>query len=146
MTLIEVRKGLNNLLSTIFPKSEYRYYGADVTEGYQRPCFFTQLQPVQMRAENYNTYFNQVTFYINYIQEEVNEADMLKKAEAIRELFQIYVKIGDRALDVTSFEFDFTGTEKNILEISIDLEWMDHIEHKTDQPIMADFFIRKKEE
>ena len=146
MTLIEVKKGLNEALQTLYSITEYRYYGVDTVEGYQRPCFFTKLQPVQMRPENYNTYLNQVTFFITYIQKEVDEIDAIKKVEEIRELFGLYVKINKRALDVIDFEYDFIGTDKNILEISIDIEWFDKIEYKTNQLLMTDFFMKKRME
>ncbi|MCI8408705.1 MAG: hypothetical protein HFJ09_05460 [Lachnospiraceae bacterium] len=145
MTLIEVKKGLNEALQTLYQPPKYQFYGVDVVEGYQRPCFFTKLQSIQMQPENYNTYFNQAAFYITYMQKEVDEVDIMKKVEEIKELFKLYIKIGKRAIDVTNFDYDFIGNDKNILEISIDLEWMDRIEHKTNQPLMADFFIRKGE-
>ncbi|MBD5089512.1 MAG: hypothetical protein HDT30_12025 [Clostridiales bacterium] len=145
MTLIEVKKGLNEALQTLYQPPKYQFYGVDIVEGYQRPCFFTKLQSIQMRPENYNTYFNQVAFYITYMQKEVDEVDMMKKIEEIKELFNLYIKVGKRTLDVTGFDYDFIGNDKNILEISIDLEWMDRIEHKTNQPLMADFFIREGE-
>lgn len=146
MTLIEVKKGLNEALQKLYQKPEYQIYGVDVVEGYQRPCFFTKLQSIQMRPENYNTYFNQAAFYITYMQNEVDEVDMMKKVEEIKGLFNLYIKVGKRAIDITNFDYDFIGNNKNILEISIDLEWMDRIEHKTNQPLMADFFIREGEE
>lgn len=146
MTLTEIKKGLNKTMQTLYPIPQYQFYGVDIVEGYQRPCFFTKLQPVQMRPENYNTYFNQAAYYIDYIQKEPDEVDMMKKIEEIRELFGLYVKIGSRTLDVTNFDYEFIGTDRNILEISIDIEWMDRIEHKTSQPLMADFFIQKRME
>lgn len=146
MTLIEVKKGLNEALQILYQPPQYQFYGVDVVEGYQRPCFFTKLQPIQMRPENYNTYYNQAAFYITYMQKATDEVDIMKKVEEIKGLFNLYIKIGKRALDVTGFDYDFIGNDKNILEISIDLEWMDRIEHKNSQPLVTDFFLRKEME
>lgn len=39
---------------------------------------------------------------------------------------------------------EFSGKEKNIAEITIDVEWMDRIEHKTDAPLMENIELEQK--
>jgi hypothetical protein len=80
------------------------------------------------------------------MQEELDEADMLDKVEEIRNLFVLYVKIGDRAVDVTGFDFDYVGTDRNILEISLDIEWCDEIKHETNEPTMESLVFSKETE
>ena len=144
MTLKEVKKGLFNLLKTKYP--DYHFYGMAVTEGYKRPSFFTQIKPVAMNAVTERVRENVIVFYIDYFQEQVDEADMLDKIDEIKNLFGTHVKINGRALDVTSFEYDFIGTDRNILEISIELEWMDKIEHINTQPVMESAFFNTEME
>lgn len=136
MTLKELKAGLLALLQTKYPADRYHYYSMAVVEGYERPCFFTQIKPVTADPSNYNSRLNQATLYINILQEEVNEAKMLDMIYDIRELFGLYVSIGDRAVDVTGFDWDFVGTDRNIPELSIDLEWMDVIEHRVTESVM----------
>jgi hypothetical protein len=59
---------------------------------------------------------------------------MLDMIEGIRDLFGLYVQINDRAVDVTGFDWDFVGTDRNIPELSVDLEWMDNIGHEDTEP------------
>lgn len=139
MTLKDIKKGLITLLKTKYPK--HHYYSMSVTEGYERPSFFTQLKPVLMENRNERTRENIVMFYIDYFQEEIDEVDMLDKIDEIRKLFGTHVMIGKRALDVLSIDYDFIGTDRNILEISIELEWMDQIEHSNEKPLMKTAFF-----
>lgn len=55
MTLLEVKKGLLARMKEAFPTSKYKYYSMAVSEGFQRPCFFTQLKPTDTSPRNYNT-------------------------------------------------------------------------------------------
>jgi hypothetical protein len=114
-----------------------------VREAYERPSFFTLLKPVNMAANNYNTRSNQVMFIINYMQTEIDEAEALEVIEQLRDLFGLYVKVGDRAVKVTAFDFDFVGSEQNIPEITVDLEWHDRIDHDVDLPVMESAEINK---
>ena len=144
MTLSELKKGLLSLMQTIYPETEYKYYGMDVSEGFERPSFFTQIKPVEMDPNNYNSRNNRVTFFIDYMQEIVDEVDALDKIQQIRDSFGLVVKIGDRAVKVVSYDYDFIGTERNIPEISIDLEWMDRIDHTENLPLMESAEINQE--
>lgn len=144
MTIKGVKKGLNALLASKYP--DIKLYSKAVVEGYKKPCFFTQIKPISMENRTKTTRYNLATFYIEYMQEELNEADMLDKIEEIRNLFGLYVKIGDRAVDVTDFDFDYVGTDRNILEISLDIEWLDRIEHETNEPTMESLVFSKETE
>lgn len=144
MTLAELKLGLNKLLQSSFPVDKYKYYGVDVVEGFQVPCFFTYLKPVLMETNNHNTYEKQMTLYIDYHQEEIDEADLLEKVETIRSIFETNVFIAKQSVNVIGFDFDYIGTDKNIAEITIDLQWFDKIEHKQNQELMASFFYEQK--
>lgn len=135
MTLAEIKKSLLEYMKSLFPADKYKYYSMAVVEDFDRPCFFTQLKPVETDPQNYNSRNNILTFYINYFQAEVDEMDMLEKIEQLRNTFGLAVKIGTRAVKVGNFGWDFVGTDRNVAEISFDIQWMDKIEH----PITEDF-------
>ena len=144
MTIKEVKAGLNALLASKYP--EIKLYSKAVVEGYKQPCFFTQIEPITMENRTKTTRYNLVTFHIGYMQEILDEADILDKVEEIRNLFGQYVKIKDRAVDVTEFDFDYVGTDRNILEISLDIEWFDKIEHETNEQTMKSLVFFKETE
>ena len=142
MTLKELKAGLNKLLQTKYPKTKYKYYSMAVVENYSRPCFFTHFLPVDIQPENYNSCKNTMLFYITIMQEKNDEAEVLDMIDEIRKLFGLTVQIGDRAVKVTDFDWNYTGSNNNIPEISIELQWHDKIEHKDDAPLMEHITTR----
>ena len=107
-------------MMTKFPAEQYTYYSQMVVEGYERPSFFTQLKPISMEPVNYNSRKNHVTFYIDYMQEIADEVDALEVIMKIMDLFGTDVRVGDRSVDVTGFDYEFIGSKRNIPEMTID--------------------------
>ena len=134
MTLKELKSGIVTLIKSEFPK--IKIYSMAVVENYKRPSFFMQLKPNIMEPANYNSRQNQATLYIDYFQKVIDEGDMLDVIERLRDLFGLSITIGSRSIDVTGFNYDFIGTDRNIPEISIDLEWFDRIDHPVTEPLM----------
>lgn len=97
-----------------------------------------------MEPCNYNSRSNQAAFYITYFQKTIDEAEALDVIQKLRDLFGLYVKIGNRAVKILDYDYEFSGKEKNIAEITIDVEWMDRIEHKTDAPLMENIELEQK--
>lgn len=63
---------------------------------------------------------------------------MLRKVDELRELFGQYLMVGKRAVDISNFDFDYAGNDKNILEISFDLEFFGKIETKNTAPTITE--------
>lgn len=137
MTLLELKKALVQKMQTLYPSTEYRYYGVEVVEGYVKPAFFTQLKPVTMDFANKNSTENVLAFYITYFQKQTDEADMLRKVDGIRALFGQYLQVGGRAVDITDFSFDYVGNDRNILEVSFDLEFFGKLEQETGAELIS---------
>lgn len=131
-----MKAGLLKLLETEYPKETYKYYSMAVVENYERPCFFTQLLPVDMRPENYNSRKNEVVFYITILLEKADEARMLDMIQHIRDLFGLNVMVRDKSVNVTDFDWNYTGKDRNIPEIAVSLMWFDRIEHKNSAPVV----------
>lgn len=144
MTLTELKAGLVELLKTKYPKC--KYYSTAVVENYSRPCFFTQLKPVDTGAENYNSRKNRMVFYITYMPERADEAETLHVIGELRDLFGLYVKIAGRVVYVENFDWNYIGTDRNIPEMSVELYWLDRIEHNTDAPVIEQVVTSKKME
>ena len=135
-----------DILKKEYPEDNYQYYSMDVVEGYDRPCFFTQILPLDMRPENLNSRKCEVVFYITIMLEIADEAMELDMIERIRELFGLYVKIGEKAIDVTDFDWSYSGTDRNVPEISVTLEWYERIEHKTDAQLIEQVITNQEME
>ena len=153
MTLIEVKRACIGLLQTPFPTSAYNYYNAAVVENYKRPAIFTQLKITALEPGNYNSERVSASFYITYLQAVLDELDAYRFAEAVRIAFRQAIRVqctddnGDgytRYVDVTGFEYDLSGTDRNIMEIAIDLEWHEVITRSEIADIMETLEVDKK--
>ena len=120
----EVKKEMIQVIKNLYPKG-YRFYGAEVTEGYEKPSFFTQILPEKMENETKNVRSNVLMFVITYFQKEVDEADMLEKARTIRNAFGMKVKVRDRHINVIDYDYDFVGSDDNILQIRVTVSFFD---------------------
>ena len=125
MKLKELKAGIIEIMKTKYPSTEYKYYSKMVIEGYDRPSFFLRLAQISNNRETINYRSKVYVLYITYLQTKRDEVDQLNKIDEIENLFGNYIKIGNRAVDVTGFDYDFLGSNHNILEITINIEWMD---------------------
>lgn len=149
MDFKDVKAGLNKALQTLYPISSddptvktYGYYGIEIDEGYDTPCFFTKLETGESRVSNKNTLYHHVVFYINYFPDIIDEIDIFNKVDAIRDLFAIGcpIKSGDddRYIECIGYDWDFGGTKKNMLEISVDFEYHTSLYRPPDAELMKD--------
>ncbi len=136
MTVSDVKQGMLDKMKTIFPEPEYTYYAMDVVENFERPCFFTQIKPVDNKAANYNSRRIQAILYIDYMQERIDEAGFLDVIQKLQDAFGLAVRIGERAVHVTDIGWEYIGTGKNTAEIAVELEWGARIEHERKLPVM----------
>nr|DAJ33523.1 MAG TPA: tail completion protein [Caudoviricetes sp.] len=145
MTLSELLKGCNEALQAVFSIEKYGYYGVDIVEGYTAPCFFVQIKPTTTPVNRYIRN-NEVTLYINYFQSQVDEVDLLEKADKINQIFDKSVKIGDRYVHVEDVSFDYVGKDRNILQATIELQYHTAIKQDTTQPLMTEVSMRYDKE
>lgn len=47
-------------------------------------------------------------------------------------------------MKILDYDYEFSGKEKNIAEITVDVGWMDRIEHKTDAPVIENVELEQK--
>ena len=81
-----------------------------------------------------------------YFPSEIDEIDILTKVDTVRDLFQLgcQVTAGDetRYIDCVGFDWGYGGTERDILEISVDLEYLTDIRKPETAETMKDATIR----
>lgn len=149
MTYTELKAGLNAHLQTAYPMESddplvetYTYYGLEIIEGYETPCFFTRLETGESRPANKNTLYHRLTYSIMYFPTEIDEVDLMSKVDTIRSLFELGVEIDTgtekRLVDCVGFDWGFGGTDRDILEISVDLEYLTDIRKPETAEIMKD--------
>lgn len=86
MTVNDVRDGVINTLDAHFP--DMRIYGEEIKQGFQEPCFFIALFPVQHAKEFGRRYKRMHSFDIHYFPavaelEELANQDMHDMADLL---------------------------------------------------------------
>ncbi len=122
--LAEVKRELVSALRALYPEG-YAFYGLEVTEGYRKPSFFTQLLQVSSETETMWTKKRLFIYEITYFQKEADEADALEKISAIEEAFRHKVKIKGRHANVSEVESGFTGKFGNIPQVKVTFSFLD---------------------
>lgn len=116
---------VNALLKSKYP---YKIYGKEIKEGYNAPCFFTEIVDKGSRAETKNFTGGGFTVKITYFQSIKNELDQLEKVDEIKDLFGLIFCVGERKLTVGEYSHDYIGEYSDILQISIDIDYKENTE------------------
>lgn len=119
MKLKDFKKGCNNILSETF-ENKYRVYGSEVTDGYERPSFFTELLPRTWRHVNKNIVEVGLTYKATFLEATHNEALCLSIIDAIHDTFGWTITAAGKVWLCDQIDFDYIGTTDDILQVSID--------------------------
>jgi len=148
ITLPELMHSCRDVMSTLYP--DIRIYGPDTTEGFDKPCFCTELILYKTASETKNFRHTSAAFKITFLQETTDIADQLEKFEAIREAFGIKLKVGNRFLTCNGdIEMDYTGEKNDWMQITIPFEWYEQItetpEAETISSINISYGLKERE-
>lgn len=138
----EIKKAVNGLLKGRYPPPQYKIYGKEIREGYEAPCFFTEILDGGSRAETRNFARGSFTVKITYFQKERNEFDQLEKVDEIKELFGLVFCVGNRKLTVGDFSHDFIGEYQDILQISVEIDYKENTQKEDMAPIAAEMGVK----
>lgn len=136
----EIKKAVNELLKRRYPPPQYRIYGKEIQEGYEAPCFFTEILDGGSSAETKNFAKGSFTVKITYFQETKNELEQLEKVDEIKDLFGLFFCVGDRKLTTGEFSHTYIGEYQDILQISIDIDYRENT-RKEDPALMMEEII-----
>ena len=114
------------MLKGRYPPPQYKIYGKEIKEGYDTPCFFTEILDRGGKGETKNFAKGGFTIKITYFQTEKNELDQLEKVDEIKDLFGLIFCVGDRKLTIGDFSHDYIGEYQDILQISIEVDYKEN--------------------
>ncbi|MCI8951616.1 MAG: hypothetical protein HFG49_16615 [Lachnospiraceae bacterium] len=129
------------MLKGRYPPPQYKIYGKEIREGYDAPCFFTEILDRGSRAETRNFAKGGFTVKITYFQTEKNELDQLEKVDEIKDLFGLFFCVGDRKLTVGDFSHDYIGEYQDILQISIEIDYKENTQKEDMAPIAEEIGV-----
>ena len=139
MKYSDIAKALTGTLKELFP--DRRIYSIMRVEDMKRPAFFFSIKPVIDEPSNRRTRHNILSVYIDYFQEVKDEADLYDTANTIRDALGWSYPVGDDYINVTEFDWDFVGSERNIIEMNITLEYFDAIDNDEHAELIEDVDI-----
>ncbi len=130
------------MLKGRYPPPQYKIYGKEIREGYDVPCFFTEVSDKGSRAETKNFAKGGFTVKITYFQTAKNELDQLEKVDEIKDLFGLFFCVGDRKLTVGEFSHDYIGEYQDILQISIEIDYKENTQKEDMEPIAREIGVK----
>lgn len=139
--LVEIKKAINGLLKGRYPPPQYKIYGKEIREGYDAPCFFTEILDRGSRAETRNFAKGGFTVKITYFQTAKNELDQLEKVDEIKDLFGLFFCVGDRKLTIGDFSHDYIGEYQDILQISIEIDYKENTQKEDTAPVAREIGV-----
>lgn len=129
------------MLKGRYPPPQYKIYGKEIREGYDAPCFFTEILDRGSRAETKNFAKGGFTVKITYFQTEKNELDQLEKVDEIKDLFGLFFCVEDRKLTIGEFSHDYIGEYQDILQISIEIDYKENTQKEDAAPVAREIGV-----
>ena len=129
------------MLKGRYPPPQYKIYGKEIREGYDAPCFFTEILDRGSRAETRNFAKGGFTVKITYFQTAKNELDQLEKVDEIKDLFGLFFCVGDRKLTIGDFSHDYIGEYQDILQISIEIDYKENTQKEETAPVAREIGV-----
>ena len=129
------------MLKGRYPPPQYKIYGKEIREGYDAPCFFTEILDRGSRAETRNFAKGGFTVKITYFQKAKNELDQLEKVDEIKDLFGLFFCVGDRKLTIGDFSHDYIGEYQDILQISIEIDYKENTQKEDTAPVAREIGV-----
>ena len=129
------------MLKGRYPPPQYKIYGKEIREGYDAPCFFTEILDRGSRAETKNFAKGGFTIKITYFQAEKNELDQLEKVDEIKDLFGLFFCVEDRKLTIGEFSHDYIGEYQDILQISIEIDYKENTQKEDAAPVAREIGV-----
>lgn len=119
----EILKAVVVLIKSKYP---YKVYPEEVKENFRQPCFFVKfIKRTDTQTKNFNS--NSLTLVITYftLTQKGREVEFMEVTDEIAALFGTGFYAGKRYLHVDSISSEKIGEKLDILQISIDLPYLD---------------------
>ena len=140
MTYSDLNMAITELLRGLYPDREI--LSNMRVEGLMRPSFYFYMKPIVSEPGNLNTRHNIMGVFIDYLQEYKDEKDLYDTLQNIRDAFGHNIMVGKKSVNVTDFDWDLNGADRNTAEINVTLEWFDNVTKPNTAEIMRDVTLR----
>lgn len=122
---LDIAKSVTSVLTRTFPNIPV--YGDEVTEGYNKPCFFIGLYPVDTITETKHLASTTMLIVITYFTDDKNSLANYDMMNQLKRAFGITLNVGERKLlidnsetekvneDGCTFQFSFSISYKEVI-------------------------------
>lgn len=138
ISLTDIKSSVDQRLTN---KTSFEVYGREITDGFDRPCFFVELLPNGSDAETQNFTSNKLTVIITYFQElqqdkGYSDLENIKMYDTLKDLFKLNLSVGSRTLHPKNIRSGYTGDNLDILQVSFDIDYFDSTgrQRNTEEP------------
>lgn len=130
-----------SIAETIKIKFNIPCYSRDTKEGGKKPCFFVEINidSISRDTKYYDDYSVQIELtYLDTKRDDIIFYNIIKQ---MQELYKHYIKVGDRTLHVTNFDYNYVGDNDEQLAFQIDTKFKDINEIQDDNDLMENLDI-----
>lgn len=135
--LKELNKAVNGVLRSIYPN--YKIYAGEVTEGFQRPSFFTQIIPMRMDYETQNYKSDRLVVAITYFNESDTELENIKMYDNLVHAFGRTLKVRDRHLRLLNIH---PNNADGYMQFRFDLDFWSQLEKTEKYELMKELEVK----
>lgn len=142
----DIIREVNTLLKKEYPS--IKRYGNDTVDNAVPPYFFVEVVPYGISRESQNMMKKSCSVKITFVQKTPDQVEGLSVVERIFELLGMTLKIKNRKLLISDYNYEYIENHENIPQISFQMEWYESTEIKMeleDEEILKVVHLKIKE-
>lgn len=140
-TLVDLNNAVNSVLTKNFPN--HKIYAGEVTEGFQRPSFFTQIMPMRMDYETKNYKSGLLMVAITFFNASDKELENIKMHDGLLNAFGVALEVNRRHFLLENIRSTRADTA---LQFSFDLNYLSQLTKEEEYELMKELDMRISEE
>lgn len=140
-TLVDLNEAVNKVLSNRFPNR--KIYAGEVTEGFQRPSFFTQIIPMGMDYENLNYKTDRLMVAITCFNEGDTELENIKMYDELIKAFGRVLRVKNRYITLLNIR---SSNADGALQFSFDLNYWSQLRKEEERELMKELEMKTDKE
>lgn len=127
---LDIARSVTSTLTKTFPNIPV--YGDEVTEGYNKPCFFIGLYPVDTTTETRHIATTTILIVVTYFTNDKNSLANYDMMNQLKRAFGITLEVGERKLLIENSETEKANEDGDTFQFSFSISYKEVI---TDAPM-----------
>lgn len=122
---VDIARSVTGVLTGAFPTIPV--YGDEVTEGYNKPCFFIGLYPVDTTTETKNLFSTTIMIVVTYMTNNKSSIANYNMMNQLKQAFGITLGVGNRSLLIQNSETEKVNDDGDVFQFSFSLTYKEVI-------------------